>query len=62
MARLDEYEYKSDDRWQTLMAQVQDRLKDLRAFVENHDTYKLTPYPTRDRIARRARPWFRAGA
>jgi hypothetical protein len=61
-ARLDEYEYKSDDRWQTLMAQVQDRLKELRAFVENHDTFKAHAVPDARPSRSRLGPWFPAGA
>jgi hypothetical protein len=60
--RLDEYEFKSDDRWQTLMAQVQARLRELRAFVENHDVYKRSALPDRRSSRSRLDPWFRAGA
>jgi len=60
--RLDEYEYKSDDRWQTLMAQVQDRLSQLRAFVENHNTFKAHAVPLGRPHHSRLGPWFPAGA
>lgn len=56
-ARLDEYEYKSDTRWEALMMQIQARLKELRAFVDNHDVYKRHAVPDY-----RPRPWNRAGA
>ena len=44
-ARCDEYEFKSDDRWQATRAQVEERKRELKQFVENHDAFRMTAIP-----------------
>ena len=59
-ARLDEYEFKSDDRWLVTKSLVEDRQKDLRAWVENHDIFRAHAIPTSPRHSRLG-PYFPAG-
>jgi len=44
-ARLDEYEFKSDDRWMVTRSLVEERQRQLRSWVDNHDAYTLTALP-----------------
>jgi len=45
LARCDEYEFKSDDRWAGAKLQADRRVMELRAWVDNHDPYKRTALP-----------------
>jgi hypothetical protein len=60
-ARLDEYEFKSDDRWQATKTLVEDRTRELRAWVENHDIYRRSAIPSASSRSRLG-PWFPAGS
>jgi hypothetical protein len=60
-ARLDEYEFKSDDRWQATKTLVEDRTRELRAWVENHDIYRRSALPSASSRSRLG-PWFPAGS
>jgi hypothetical protein len=60
-ARLDEYEFKSDDRWLVTKSLVEDRQKDLRAWVDNHDIYRAHAIPTAPTTSRLG-PFFPAGS
>jgi hypothetical protein len=60
LARLDEYEFKSDDRWTATKIQADRRLMELRAWVDNHDSYRLTAVPEGTRHSRLG-PYFPAG-
>jgi len=59
-ARLDEYEFKSDDRWMVTKTLVEDRQKELRAWVENHDIYRAHAIPSGPSTSRLG-PYFPAG-
>lgn len=60
LARLDEYEFKSDDRWQTTASLVEQRTRELRAWVDNHDIYRRTAIPSPSSTSRLG-PSFPAG-
>jgi hypothetical protein len=60
LARMDEYEFKSDDRWQSTRDIADERTKQLRAWVENHDAYRFHAVPTAVSTSRLG-PWFPAG-
>jgi hypothetical protein len=45
LARADEYEFKSDDRWGTTREQAIRRVKELTAWVDNHDIYQMHAVP-----------------
>ena len=60
LARMDEYEFKSDDRWMTTRTLVDERKRELRAWVENHDTFRVTAIPTTPSRSRLG-PYFPAG-
>jgi len=45
LARMDEYEFKSDDRWLTTRTLVDARTRELRAWVDNHDAYRAHAIP-----------------
>lgn len=59
-ARLDEYEFKSDDRWMVTKSLVEDRQKELRSWVDNHDAYRFHAVPTAPSVSRLG-PQFPAG-
>jgi hypothetical protein len=59
-ARLDEYEFKSDDRWLATKTLVEQRQQELRAWVENHDAYRFYAIPTPASTSRLG-PQFPAG-
>jgi hypothetical protein len=60
-ARLDEYEFKSDDRWMVTKSLVEQRQRELRSWVENHDIYDFHAVPTQPSRSRLG-PWFPAGS
>jgi hypothetical protein len=45
LARCDEYEFKSDDRWAATKLQADRRVMELRAWVDNHQPYRRTAIP-----------------
>lgn len=45
LARVDEYEFKSDDRWPAAKAQAVQRVMELRQYVDNHDVYRFRAVP-----------------
>jgi len=59
-ARLDEYEFKSDDRWMVTKSLVEQRQQELRAWVENHDAYRFHAVPVEAGTSRLG-PFFPAG-
>jgi hypothetical protein len=60
LARMDEYEFKSDDRWMTTRTMVDQRTRELRAWVENHDAYRFHAVPVAPSTSRLG-PQFPAG-
>jgi hypothetical protein len=60
LARLDEYEFKSDDRWMVTKTLVEQRTRELRAWVDNHDAYQIDAIPSGPSTSRLG-PFFPAG-
>jgi hypothetical protein len=60
LARMDEYEFKSDDRWQATRDIADERTKQLRSWVENHDAYRFHAIPVAPTTSRLG-PWFPSG-